>query len=213
MEALELTNIKGILFDMDGTMVDNTAYHKKAWEEFYKVHHMQFPDKDFRMKFSGKNNKQIFQMIFGENISDEDINKFADEKELMYRKLYASNIKPIKGLFEFIEKLKKKDIKIAVATTAIKENRDFILKELGLNNAFDAIIGYEDIIKGKPNPEIFLKAAAALHIKPESCIVFEDAPSGIEAAKRAGMKTVGVVTSHTNKELLADRKIENFVGL
>ncbi|HSW89110.1 MAG TPA: HAD family phosphatase [Candidatus Saccharimonadales bacterium] len=209
-QTLDLTNIHAVLFDMDGTMVDNTAYHKKAWEEFYKRHHMEFSDEDFRVKFSGKNNKQIFQMIFGEDIFDEEVNKFADEKESLYRELYAPYIKPIDGLLEFIEKLKQKGIKIAVATTAIKENRDFILNALKLNNTFDAIIGYEDVAKGKPDPEIFLKAATALNVKPETCIVFDDAPSGIEAAKRVGMKTVGLLTSHTKEELNADNTIIDF---
>lgn len=209
-QTLALTNIHAVLFDMDGTMVDNTEYHKKAWQEFFKRHDMEFSEEDFRVKFSGKNNKQIFQMLFGEHISDEEVNTFADEKETIYRELYTDHVKPIAGLPEFLEELKQKGIKIAVATTAIKANRDFILNALKLNNTFDAVIGYEDVIKGKPDPEIFLKAADKLGVKPESCIVFEDAPSGIEAAKRAGMRTVGLLTSHTKEKQNADIVIDNF---
>lgn len=210
---LDLTNIHGVLFDMDGTMVDNMVYHKNAWEEFYKRHDMQFSDEEFRIKFSGKNNRQVFQMLFGERISEEQIQTYADEKETIYRELYKDHVTPITGLLEFIDRLKQQSIKIAVATTAIKANRDFVLHALKLSNTFDAIIGYEDVLKGKPNPEIFLKAAQALNVKPAACIVFEDAPSGIEAAKQAGMRTVGVRTSHTKEELHADITIKDFEEL
>jgi beta-phosphoglucomutase len=212
-QPLDLTEIQAVIFDMDGTMVDNTNYQKKAWEGFYKNHNLQFSDEDLRVKFSGKNNRQIFQMVFGENISTEDINKYADEKESLYRELYAPHIKPMAGFLEFIEKLKQKGIKTAIATTAIKENREFILNALNLDNTFDAIIGYEDVIKGKPDPEIFLTAAQAVQVQPAACIVFEDAPSGIEAAKRAGTRTVGLLTSHTKEELQADIVIRNFEDL
>ncbi len=98
-QPLDITNIKAVLFDMDGTMVDNMNYHKKAWQEFYKKHHMVLSDKDFRVKFSGKNNKQIFQIIFERDLSDEDVSKFSEEKESFYRELYAKDIKPIAGLY------------------------------------------------------------------------------------------------------------------
>lgn len=212
-QPLDLTNIQAALFDMDGTMVDNAPFHKKAWQEFYTRHGMELSDEDFRVKFSGKNNKQIFQMIVGEDISDEEVNTLADEKESIYRELYAKDIQPITGFYAFLDVLKQRGIKLAVATTAIKANREFILNTLNLNKYFDAVIGYEDVVKGKPDPEIFLKAAEKLGVHPENCIVFEDAPSGIEAAKRADMKTVGLLTSHTKEELNADIVITNFEEL
>lgn len=206
-KTLHLREIEAVLFDMDGTMINNISYHKKAWDVFIEKYGISLTDKEFKEKTSGKMNKQIMPDILEKKLDDKEIKQLVVEKESIYRKLYAPHVEAIEGLLDFIKILKKNNIKIAVTTMAIKENRQFILRELRLIDKFDVIVGEEHFTKGKPDPEIFLTGAERLGVDPRKCVVFEDAPLGIEAARRAGMKAIGVLTSHTRKEL----KNSNFV--
>jgi len=132
----------------------------------------------------------------------------------IYRELYARNIKEIEGLTNLIDKLQKRKLKLAIATTAPKENRDFILEGIGLSDTFNIIVGDEDVIRGKPHPEVYLKAAEKLAIDPSKCVAFEDTPSGVESAKSAGMTVVALTTSYTKEELKeADIVIKDFSEL
>lgn len=214
MQLLDLTSIQAVLFDMDGTMIDNMYLHKHAWQEFTKRRGIEITDEEFKVKFPGTKSRHLMQMIFGQQTSEKDIEKLTNEIEELYRTMAAKEIEPIPGLLELINRLKQKRIKLAVATSAPKGNRDLVLKTLGLQHTFDVIVGEEDIQHGKPDPEIFLKAAQALHVSPTHCLVFEDAPFGVEAAKKAGMKVLALLTSHTQDELNdADMLIRNFEEL
>lgn len=213
-KLLRLQGIKAALFDMDGTMINNITYHRKAWDEFIKQFGISITYKDFKSKTSGKLNKEIIPSILGMELDDKKIKQLIDEKERIYRKLYAPHVKAIEGLYTLIYQLKAKQIKIAITTTAVKENRQFILKALGLTNVFEAIVGEEHFTKGKPDPDIFLTGAKKLGVEPKQCIVFDDVPLGIEAARRAGMKSIGLLTSHTESELKdANIIIEDFSQL
>ncbi|HSA84138.1 MAG TPA: HAD family phosphatase [Patescibacteria group bacterium] len=199
------------IFDMDGTIIDNMSYHKKAWVEFAKRHEFSVTDEDFRERFSGKKNDQILRGIFGENLSDDDIKHYGDEKEAIYRELYSLDIKPIEGLIGVLGSLQQAGKKIAVATTAPKENRDFGFHALGLQSVFDAILGEEHVTHGKPHPEIYLETAKQLGIEPYRCLVFEDTPSGVASGKAAGMTVVGILTGHKQADLQeADFHINDF---
>src|SRR5258708_585689 len=214
MQQFDLSQIQGVLFDMDGTIVDNMPYHRQAWQEFCKRFDVQITPQEFKYKTSGKKNKEIFPALFNRPFSDEEIQKYAEEKETLYRKIYTPHVKEISGLTRLIKTLKQKGIKVAVATTAPEKNRNFVLQALGFIDTFDTIVGDEHVINGKPDPEIFLTAARQLGIAPEYCIVFEDAPAGIQAARNAGMRSIGLTTSHSTEELKgADMTIENYVEL
>lgn len=206
--------IEAVIFDMDGTMIDNMSTHKKAWKEFCLRKSINLSDADFKEKISGFKNDQIFINLFGDNLSENQIAEYADVKESVYRELYKPKIKEVLGLTDIILKIKKLNIKLAIATTAPKANRDFVLRELHLENYFDVILGEEDVKKGKPDPEIYLKTAGLLGVIPGECLVFEDSPVGIKSSKSAGMKVIGLITSHSKEDLPeADLIVEDFSKL
>jgi len=213
-QSLHLSQFKAAIFDMDGTMIDNSAFHKKAFQEFNKRHGIILTEQEYQKKISGKKNDQIFNALFNRELSREEQAKYSYEKEAIYRELYVNDIKEVEGLIELIRELQKKGLKLAIATTAPKENRDFAFENLGLSNEFVAIVGDEHVTNGKPHPEVYLKAAEKLNLDPKECIAFEDTPSGVESAKRAGMTVVALLTSHEASELSkADLVIRNYSEL
>lgn len=190
-----------IIFDMDGVLVDNFAWHLLAWETFCKKHNKQISAEEFRENIFGGNNPDHLKYIFGNDIDKSLIEKYSLEKEQIYRELYAGNVVPVKGLVEFVQNLKRNRIPMAIATSAERPNVDFILQAIGCSGLFDVIADASMISKGKPDPEVFLKAAALSGAKPSECVVFEDSLKGIEAGLRAQMKVVGVATTHYYAEL------------
>jgi HAD superfamily hydrolase (TIGR01509 family) len=199
---------------MDGTMINNMEYHKKAWKEFAKRHGLELTDEEFKEKLSGKKNDQIFNIIFGKELTAEEIAQYTDEKESVYRELYAADIEPVTGLHDVLTTLQLAGKKLAVATTAPKDNRDFGFKALGLEHTFSVILGDEHVTKGKPHPEIYLEAAKMLGIDPSRCIVFEDSPPGIQSGKEAGMKVISILTTHTEEDNKnADYFVKDFTQL
>lgn len=213
MHTLNLQGVDAVIFDMDGTMVNNNSYHKMAWFEFGKRHNIQLTDQDFKDKLSGRRNKEILTTLLGD-LTSEQIQEYAEEKESIYRDLYSKNIREVKGLTTLLDFLKQKGIKIVIATTAPKRNREFVIDCLKIHEFLDLVIGDEHVQKGKPNPEIYLQVANTLNVNPSKCLVFEDSPSGVQAAKKAGMKIVGLLTSHAVGELKgADFCIRDFTEL
>ena len=196
---------------MDGTMIDNSAYHRKALQTFLKQHGITLTEEDFKKRLHGKKNDQAFRLIFGEELTQDETKKYAERKETIYREIYAPFIKEIDGLKSIIELLHKKNIKTAVATTAPFENREFVLEALDMRGKFEVIVGDEHVINGKPDPEIYLSTAKQLGVLPKECIVFEDSLPGVEAGKNAGMTVVGILSSHTTDELnKADYIVKDF---
>lgn len=214
MIQLSTNKYKAVIFDMDGTMINNMPYHKKAWKEFFNKHGLSFTDEVFSKKISGKKNDQIFEFVFERKLTPEELEKYTEEKEALYRELYKPEIQEIRGLTELIRQLHNKNIKIAIATTAPEKNRTFGLEALHLTQTFDVILGDEHVTHGKPDPEIYLETAKRLRIDPASCLVFEDSPPGVNAGKNAGMTVVGIVTSHSKDELQrADYIINDFTEI
>ncbi|NQU88759.1 MAG: HAD family phosphatase [Mariniphaga sp.] len=184
-----------IIFDLDGTMVDNASYHKQAWGEFCKGYNIPFSKEIFNTIFFGKTNQQVLPELFNKKLTSEEVFQFSEQKEIIYRKNYQTEIKPINGLISFLQKLHANDIKTAIATSAPPGNVKLVLEGLNINHYFNHIVDDTMVIKGKPDPEIFLKAADLLKKKPEECIVFEDSPSGTKAAFDVGCKVIALTTT------------------
>lgn len=211
--TIDASHFKAAIFDMDGTMVNNMAYHKKAWQAFLLQHGFELDDDAFGRLF-GKKNDVLLRTLFNRELSDAEIATYADEKEALYRELYAPDIVEIAGLSALVDNLHRSGFKLAIATTAPEKNRDFVLRALGLEGKFDAIVGDEHVTHGKPDPEIYLATAEALGVAPKDCIAFEDSLPGVTSAKNAGMTVVGILSSHTADEIGdADYALPDFTTL
>jgi beta-phosphoglucomutase family hydrolase len=195
------------LFDMDGVLVDNYDVHFETWQAFFKKHQLKVSSDDFRTFAAGRTNDQIIPYYFGGSVTKEDVNKLACEKEALYREIYKGNVKPVKGLISFVNKLISEKVLIAVATSAPLENAVFVLNELKLSDSFPFVVHESMIKKGKPDPEIYLKAAQMAGFEPSQCIVFEDSYAGIAAGNAAGMKVVGIATTNPASTLKNCQKV------
>ncbi len=189
-----------VIFDMDGVIVDNMKYHKRAWEVFLKKYAPDMDVEEFSNHF-GKVNKDLLKIVFQREVSDEEVSRFGDEKEALYRELYAEDVAPTSGLVDFLQELRENSVKTAVASAAPKVNVDFVFEKTGLRPYFDVSTDANDVTRGKPDPEIYLKTAEKLDCPPEACLVFEDSVPGIQAGRNAGMKVIGVATSHPADKL------------
>lgn len=194
-------NFQAVLFDMDGVVIDNLPYHVDAWLLFCERKNIPLTREVFYRELNGMNSKDTFEWFYQREMSRAEVEVLEEEKELIYREFYRDHIKPAPGLLEFLKRLRAQGIKTALATSAGPGNIDFIVDGLGIREQFDAIIGGAEVQKGKPDPEIYLKAADLVGINPSACWVIEDSLQGIAAGQAAGMRVVGISTSHTAAEL------------
>ncbi len=186
---------RAFAFDMDGTIVDNMAFHTQSWITFFERRGRAIDADEFFRTTAGRQGQEIIRHYLGADLSDKEVGLLNHEKESVYRELYAPHRKTVAGFDALIEHAKARGIALAVATAAPPANIEFTLDGLGLRRHFDAIVGAADVPRGKPHPDVFLKAAEAAGSAPAHCIVFEDAPLGVEAARRAGMRAVVVTTT------------------
>ncbi len=201
----------GLLFDMDGVIVDNHDYHLQAWIRFFEKHGKPLTEEEYKKNINGKTLKTIVKEFFDSNVTDEQAQAFGTEKEALYRELYKNDLSPVEGLIEFLENARSQGVKMAVGTSAPIENVNFTLDGLNIRDYFEAVIYDKYVTKGKPDPEVYQKCADSLGLPSGNCIVFEDALLGIEAGKAAGSKVVGLITTHTEEELTnTDLNINNF---
>jgi len=189
-----LLRLRAAIFDMDGTLVDNMRFHNQAWVEMARRLGLDVPAERFERDFAGKKNEEIFPVLLGRPLSPEEIHRLAEEKESMYQAAYTPHLAALPGTVAFLERLRGAGVRLAVATAAPPGNRKLVLDGLGLRRLFECVVGAEDVAFGKPAPDIYLKAAAALGVAPAECVAFEDAVNGILSAKAAGMVPVGLTT-------------------
>lgn len=207
-------SLKAVLFDMDGVIVDNLPFHVEAWLLFCERNGIPLTREVFYKELNGMNSKDTFEWFYKKEMTRSEVEKLEEEKELLYRGFYAAHRKPAAGLVSFLQNLRSRGIKTALATSAGPGNIDFIVDGLGIRDQFDAIIGGAEVKKGKPDPEIYVKAAALVGVAPEDCWVIEDSLQGIASGLAAGARVVGITTSHTAEELAHTQVIaSNFVGL
>ncbi len=190
-----MNNHTAFIFDMDGTLVDNMAYHIQSWLALLVEQGYTLSEDDYHHRFSGKTNAEILRELLGQALSAAAIHTLGERKEEHYRTLYRPYIQPIWGLTTFLDEATRLGIPLAVATAAGQRNIEFVLGETGLAPYFQAVVGAEDVLRGKPEPDLFLAAANRLGVTPRQCLVFEDAPGGIEAARRANMDAAVLLTA------------------
>jgi beta-phosphoglucomutase len=190
-----------VIFDMDGVIVHTNPYHSKAFRAFFSARNLSPTDEEFAEHMFGKSNSYILSHFLERTIEGDELRLMEDEKESLFRKLYEPFIEPITGITSFIEDLYRHGVRLGVATSAPVANLDLILTKVPLRGKMGSILASENVKKHKPDPEVYLTSATNLGVSPDQCVVFEDSFSGISAALNAGMKVVGVLTSHTAEEL------------
>ncbi|MBV9960899.1 MAG: HAD family phosphatase [Parafilimonas sp.] len=192
---------EAVIFDLDGTLIDNNAYHIEAWKTFYDKIGKPFSKQEYMQHINGRINRDIFNYVFNTTLSPGQIESYSDEKEALYRQLYKPHIRPVTGLIDFLEELEKEKIPKAIATSGLATNINFMFENVPIRNHFLNIIDASQITQGKPHPEIFLKAALSVNAVPSRCVAFEDSVAGIRSAKSAGMKVVALTTTHIAEDV------------
>jgi beta-phosphoglucomutase len=182
----------GVIFDVDGTMVDNKDFHQQAWIELCRRYGMNLTSQDYRTRIHARPNDKIIPDIFGSDISKEKANNIAMEKETIYRDIYRPNVKPLDGLINLLYELKTHNVPCAAASNSPVGNVKLVIDTLAIRDFFVSIISADDVSHGKPDPEIFVTAAKCMALEPKRCIVFEDSAPGFEAAQRAGCVCIAV---------------------
>lgn len=200
--------IKGIIFDMDGTMIDNMMIHHRAWQHKLQSLGIDLTLQEVKDRIHGVN-VEILKREFGDRFTPEERLRISDEKEAAYRDIIADELKLIDGLQGFLDKIKSLNIPMAIGTAAPGSNANFVLDQLNLRHYFKAIVHAGHVSKGKPDPEVFLLAAQGIGIDPKDCIIFEDSVTGAKAAQNAGSRSVIVTTTHQEEEF---KEIDNIIG-
>jgi beta-phosphoglucomutase family hydrolase len=192
--------IRAAIFDMDGTLVDNMHFHQQAWFSFLEDQGLNVTLEEYHAKNAGIL-PEIMARFFPDVSDVEALYALGRKKEEKYQEIYRPHIKALPGLESFLSTLRQAGVKIGLATAADRGNIDFTLEALGIREHFDVIIGAEEVSKGKPDPEVFLVTAQNLGVEPDTCVAFEDSHPGLRSALAAGMRVVGLATTHTNDEL------------
>lgn len=210
-QLLKEMNTRAVIFDLDGTLIDNNSFHLISWKRYLKNMGREISEEEYKIHINGRTNKDAVEYIYGRKMKEEEAMGYALEKEEIYRKLYKPLIKPVPGLLQFLDELEKRGIPMAIATSGIQVNIDFMFDNIPIKKYFSVVVNSSHIRHGKPDPEIYLKTASMLDIPPKRCLVFEDSVVGIQAARAARMKVIAIATTHSREELAeADMVIENF---
>jgi beta-phosphoglucomutase len=200
------------IFDLNGTMINDMPFHVKAWYDILnKDLEAGLGWEEVRSHMYGKN-EELLDRVFGKgHFTPEQAEKISMEKERRYQQAFGPHLELIDGLPEFLQKARAHGIRMAIGSAAIPFNIDFILDNLSIRHYFQAIVSASDVKHSKPHPETFSKGAALLGVAPGDCLVFEDAPKGVEAARDAGMDCIVLTTMHTVEEFDGYRNILHFV--
>ena len=191
-------NKSAFIFDMDGVLTDNMRFHADSWVELFKDFGLEGLDTErYLVETAGMKGLDVLRYFLDPNISEADAERFTELKDFLYRVKSRELIKPMPGLWEFLDAADHKAVRLGIGTGAGPRNIDYVLDLLNLTGKFRAIVNPYQVEHGKPHPDIFLRAAELLEVDPAACIVFEDALPGVEAARRAGMRCVAVTTTNS----------------
>lgn len=192
---------RAFIFDMDGTMVDSMPAHARSWDLFRQRHGLALSVEEILRKTTGRTGIECVRALLGEDIDDARALELIGRKEADYRAIFREDFREVPGFAGFVHAASGRGLRMAVATAGDRQNLAFVLEHLALGLPPDAVVRGDEGLAGKPEPDIFLEAARRLDVEPADCIVFEDAPFGIEAARRAGMRAVALCTTHPPAEL------------
>jgi beta-phosphoglucomutase len=194
---------RAVIFDLDGTIVNNMPWHAQAFDAFVARHGLPPMDMAMRERTDGKRNREIFPILFGRELTPVEIEALEEEKEGLYREISRGRLEPLGGLVALLDLLDAHGIAAGVATSGPRKNVAHTLAEIGLGDRFRAIARGDQVERGKPAPDVFLLAAHLLGVTPADCLAFEDAPLGIASARHAGMYCVAVTSTYSHDLLTA----------
>ena len=199
--------MKAFIFDKDGVLVETFNIHLKAYKKAFEEIGLNFKEEHL-LKNYGRKRKDIIRSFLEENgiVSEELVEKLVKRKEELYREFVETELKLLPGVLDCLKYLKRKGYKIGLASSSSKETIKQFMRVTKTESFFDAFTSGDEVKEGKPNPEIFLKCAEKLGVEPKDCVVIEDSVHGVEAAKRAGMKCVAVLTGKHSREDLEKAK-------
>lgn len=207
----------GVIFDIDGTMVNNTAVHRQAWFDLCAKHGIPMNLELYHQKIHARSNDRIVPALFGDHVDAAFIRRIEIEKESLYRERFAPIMRPAAGLLDLLEALTKADVPCGAASNSPRENVEFVLDGLGITHRLKAVVYRDHVRVGKPDPEMLLKTAAGLGLAPNRCVLFEDSASGFKAGRAAGMPFIAVTYGADPSELAeahdAAAVIEDFQGI
>lgn len=200
--SLEVTDKEAIaaLWDMDGVLVESAPFHFVAWQRIWAEMGLSVSEADFRKNFGQRNDTIIHDML-GEDVAMEMINSIGSKKEVYYRDAVKGHVEALRGAIDLLRALRADGFRCAIASAAPRANVELILSELGVSALFDALVSYEDVTRGKPDPQVYLLAAQRVSVAPLRCLVLEDAVAGVEGAKAAGMACIAVTSTHPRRWL------------
>jgi beta-phosphoglucomutase-like phosphatase (HAD superfamily) len=201
-EPRAVGSVGALIFDMDGTMVDSMPHHAETWLVFAKKHNVNLSIEEMMRRTTGRTGLECVRLLLDQpNLDEAEAWSMVHEKEALYREVFGPIFKEVAGFKTFATQARVRGLKIGVGTAGDIHNVEFVLKHLQMHPAPDAIARGDEGLTGKPTPAIFLEASKRINTPAEHCIVFEDAPFGIEAARRAGMRAVAICTGHSAAEL------------
>jgi HAD superfamily hydrolase (TIGR01509 family) len=202
------------IFDHDGVLVDSLEFHQHAWLALGERTGLALTPEFIHETF-GMTNPSIFRLLLGDTLTDEEMRRYSDLKEVCYRELAGERLVLMDGVRDLLDRLTAAGVRLAIGSSGVRPNLDLTVEKCGLGGRFAAIASLEDIERGKPDPQVFQVAARKAGVEPRHAVVFEDAPVGIQAARAAGMLAVGVTTTHPAQSLWdagADQVVEHLVG-
>lgn len=203
MKQANQPEIRGVLFDLDGTLVHNMPYHIAAWIELGRELGIELTPERIQREFSGRLNDEILRGVLGLALSDDEAQVWAERKEARYRELYAPHLRLLDGADAWLDRLRARGIAFGIASAAPGANRAFVLDGLGLRARVNGIVGGEEVARGKPAPDLFLEGARRIGVSAGDVLVFEDAVLGVRAGLAAGMRVCGITTAESSESLLA----------
>ena len=204
------------VFDMDGVLIDSGAHHRHAWRMLLDEMGAEPADPEHWRLTIGRPSEEAIPLLLGRRVSDAEARRLARRKRDFYQARAQKGLDPVLGVREFLESLEELGVPCAVGTSASRWDAERLLDDLGLLRFFDVMVTADDVMLGKPDPEVWVQVARRLRVPVARCVVFEDAPVGIQAARAAGMRAIGVTTAHREDELIAagaSLTIPDFRGL
>jgi len=207
---------EAVIFDMDGVLIDSGAHHRAAWRALLEEIGEEPAHPEHWRLTIGRPSEEAMPLLLGRSMPEHEVWRLARRKRDLYVHLARGGIVTVVGVSRFVADLARHKVPRAVGTSASSFDVDRLLAGAGLRRHFDVIVTADDVTLGKPDPEVYLLAAARMRVAPEACVVFEDSLVGVEAARRAGMRAIGVTTAHTEAELRqagAERAVADFEGI